>query len=101
MVFAFAGIEVNVPHQTQAFWAAFQPAITDPAQAHPDDMLLSSNDRATGIHHVGLDLGDGHMLHAPETGETIKIADNIWSSSYWLSEFIGDVRSVLAPDPRT
>jgi cell wall-associated NlpC family hydrolase len=104
MVFAFAGIGVNVPHQTQSIWAAFQPAITDRNQAQPGDMLLfTSNSQATGIHHVGLYLGDGRMVHAPETGETVKIADNIWASSYWSAQFIGAVRPCLrqtrAPRP--
>ena len=101
MVYAFAGIAVNVPHQTQAIWAAFQPAITDPASVQPGDMVLfSDNARPNGIHHVGLYLGDGKMVHAPETGSTVKVAADIWSNPYWKAEFIGAVRAMPAGDPR-
>ncbi|GAA4554841.1 C40 family peptidase [Pseudonocardia xishanensis] len=94
MVYAFAGIGVGVPHQTQAIWAAFQPAITDPAQIQPGDMVLfSSNGRPNGIHHVGLYLGEGRMVHAPETGDVVKVADDIWNAPFWKREFIGAVRA--------
>jgi cell wall-associated NlpC family hydrolase len=54
MVYGFAAIGVTVPHQTQAIWAAFQPAITDAAAAQPGDMLLfSSTGQPGGIRHVG------------------------------------------------
>jgi cell wall-associated NlpC family hydrolase len=94
MVYAFAGAGVNVPHQTQSIWSAFQPAITDPTQVQPGDMVLfSSNGQANGIHHVGLYLGDGRMVHAPETGDVVKVADDIWNAPYWKREFIGAVRA--------
>ncbi|ODU99476.1 MAG: hypothetical protein ABT15_31650 [Pseudonocardia sp. SCN 73-27] len=100
MVYAFAGIGVTVPHQTQAIWATFQPAITDRAQLQPGDMLLfSSNGSAGGIHHVGLYLGDGKMVHAPETGDVVKTVAKIWDSPYWSKEFIGAVRAGV-PTPR-
>ena len=102
MVFAFAGIGVNVPHQTQAIWSAFQPAIIDPAQVQAGDMiLLSSNGRPTGIHHVGLYLGDGRAVHAPETGSTVEIVEDIWGSPYWTGEFIGAVRAMPTTNPRS
>ena len=60
MVFAFAGIGVSVPHQTQAIWTAFAPPITDRRLLQPGDMLLfSDNGQPSGIHHVGLYLGGG------------------------------------------
>jgi cell wall-associated NlpC family hydrolase len=100
MVYAWAGIGVQLPHQTQAIWAAFQPAVTDPAQVQPGDMiLLSRNGQANGIHHVGLYLGDGRVLHAPETGSTVELAEGIWDSPYWTGEFIGAVRPQPTTDP--
>nr|WP_239028308.1 NlpC/P60 family protein [Pseudonocardia acidicola] len=95
MVYAFAGIGVTVPHQTQSIWAAFQPPITDPHQVQPGDMImLSSNGRPGGIHHVGLYLGGGRVVHAPESGSTVQVVDNIWQSPYWTREFIGAVRAM-------
>jgi cell wall-associated NlpC family hydrolase len=102
MVHAFAAVGVTVPHQTQAIWATFQPAITDPAQVRPGDMILLSRDQTpTGIHHVGLYLGDGRVVHAPETGSTVEIVTDVWASPFWTREFIGAVRPTpaTAPEP--
>lgn len=44
----------------------------------PGDMVLpSSNGQATGIHHVGLYLGDGRVVHAPQTGSTVRVDERI------------------------
>jgi cell wall-associated NlpC family hydrolase len=107
MVHAFAGIDIAVPHQTKAIWNRFGPPITDRAALMPGDMILLSNTgrpgarHPGGIHHVGLYLGHGQVLHAPQTGSTVSIVDNIWSTSYWSGEFIGAVRAIphAAPQP--
>lgn len=94
MVYAFAGIGVTVPHQTQAIWAQFAPPITDPAQLTAGDMLLFSDSGSpTGIHHVGLYLGEGRMLHAPATGSQVRV-EEVWDSPYYSEQFIGAVRAV-------
>jgi cell wall-associated NlpC family hydrolase len=101
MQYAFAGIGVHVPRQTQQIWATFQPALTDPAQVLPGDMiLLTDNEQATGIHHVGLYLGNGRVVHAPETGSTVEVIEGIWESPYWTTQFIGAVRPQPTTDPR-
>jgi len=107
MVFAFAGIGVSVPHQTQAIWTAFAPPITDRRLLQPGDMLLfSDNGQPSGIHHVGLYLGGGQggggrMVHAPRTGVPVTVVDNVWQSSYYARQFIGAVRAVPAAAPTT
>lgn len=93
VLYAYAQIGVAVPHQTQAIWRAFQPAIRDPPEIQPGDLiLLSNNGQPGGIHHVGIYMGDGKVVHAPESGDVVKIAENIWQSAYWSREFIGAVR---------
>ena len=106
MVFAFAGIGVTVPHQTQAIWTAFAPPITDRRLLQPGDMLLfSDNGQPSGIHHVGLYLagaqGGGRMVHAPRTGVPVTVVDNVWQSPYYARQFIGAVRAVPAAAPTT
>ncbi len=91
VVYAYAGIGVNVPHQTQSIWAAY-PHITDRNQLRPGDGLeYSSNGRADGIHHIGIYLGGDQMVEAPESGSTVKISSGIWDGNRG-SEFIGGVR---------
>jgi cell wall-associated NlpC family hydrolase len=101
MVYAFAGIGVTVPHQTQAIWATFGPPITDRAQILPGDMImLSGNGQPSGIDHVGLYLGDGRAVDAPESGSTVRIEPNIWANPYWNSHFIGALRPVPSAGTR-
>jgi cell wall-associated NlpC family hydrolase len=102
MVYAFAGAGVTVPHQTQAIWRAFAPPITDRAQIQPGDMiLLSSNGQPSGIDHVGLYLGAGQVVHAPESGSTVRVVTDVWANPYWNSHFIGAVRPQPATAART
>jgi cell wall-associated NlpC family hydrolase len=62
-------------------------------------MLIFSRDgTAAGVHHVGLYLGEGRMVHAPRTGKTVEVVE-VWSSAYWSREFIGAVRAVPAAAP--
>lgn len=92
-VYAYAQIGVAVPHQTQAIWKAFLPAITDPGDVQPGDLiLLSNNGQPGGIHHVAIYLGNSAVVHAPESGDVVRTVENIWTSSYWSKEFIGAVR---------
>jgi cell wall-associated NlpC family hydrolase len=69
-LYAYAQIGVTVPHQTQAIWTAFQPAITDRAAVMPGDLiLLSDNGQASGAHHVAIYLGKGRVVEAPRNGK--------------------------------
>ncbi|UVS80585.1 C40 family peptidase [Actinokineospora sp. UTMC 2448] len=92
-VYAYAQINIPIPHQTQAIWHAFQPAITNPNAILPGDLiLLSHNGKPSGIHHLGIYLGNGRVVHAPESGDVVKVSEEIWQSPYWSREFIGAVR---------
>ncbi|HSZ30061.1 MAG TPA: C40 family peptidase [Pseudonocardiaceae bacterium] len=92
-LFAYAQVGVAVPHQTQAIWAAFQPAVTDRAAVAPGDLiLLSDTGRASGTHHVAIYLGDGRVVEAPQSGGVVRVTTGIWQSPYWSRQFIGAVR---------
>jgi cell wall-associated NlpC family hydrolase len=95
-LYAYAKIGINVPHQTQAIWSAFQPAITNQSNVEPGDLiLLSSNGQPSGIHHVAIYLGPqqgGQAVEAPDSGGTVEVTSGIWTNSYWKTQFIGAVR---------
>jgi cell wall-associated NlpC family hydrolase len=92
-LYAYAQIGVTLPHQTQAIWTAFQPAITDRATIQPGDLiLLSDNGRASGVHHVAIYLGQGRVIEAPHSGQVVRITSGIWQSAYWSGQFLGAVR---------
>lgn len=93
MVYAYAAAGVSVPHQTQAIWNAFQPAIQDRSQVRPGDMLaFSSSGAPGGIHHIGMYLGDGRMVQAPQSGDVVRVTDNVWANPYYSAQFIGALR---------
>lgn len=99
-LYAYAKIGVAVPHQTQAIWSAFQPAITAPANIQPGDLiLLSDNQQPSGIHHVAIYLDStngGRAIEAPESGGVVQIVNGVWKSPYWTRQFIGAVRPGVA-----
>jgi cell wall-associated NlpC family hydrolase len=49
----------------------------------PGDLVFYANDPANPatIHHVGMYIGNGLMVHAPHTGDVVRIA-SIWRSGY-------------------
>ncbi|NBE93604.1 NlpC/P60 family protein [Nonomuraea sp. KC401] len=70
---AFAQAGVRMPRVTHQQW------VTGPqvplSQAHPGDLLFWRNDPTNPayISHVAIYWGDGKMLHAPRTGDVVKI----------------------------
>ncbi|ROT33900.1 C40 family peptidase [Micromonospora sp. HM5-17] len=49
----------------------------------PGDLLFfASGSSWTSIHHVGMYIGDGKMVHAPTTGDVVKVSTVWWSRFY-------------------
>ena len=66
--YAFAQIGKSVPHYTGAIWSAF-PHVPSGA-LEPGDMLFFN-----GGAHMGIYIGNGQFVHAPHTGDVVRIAD--------------------------
>ena len=64
---AFAQIGKSVPHYTGAIWSAF-PHVANGA-LEPGDMLFFN-----GGDHMGIYIGNGQFVHAPHTGDVVRIA---------------------------
>jgi len=71
---AYAQAEVRMPRVTTAQWAT-GPRIPL-SEALPGDLLFWRRDPTNPgyISHVAIYWGDGRMLHAPRTGDVVKIA---------------------------
>ena len=54
----------------------------------PGDLVFF--DSGSGIHHVGMYVGNGNMIHAPQTGDVVKISSI--NTSYRVSQYAGAVR---------
>lgn len=50
-----------------------------------DIILFSSNGSASGVHHVGIYIGNNMMVHAPSSGKPVQVSS--LSSSYWQASF--------------
>ncbi|MFM7508859.1 MAG: NlpC/P60 family protein [Actinomycetota bacterium] len=65
---AFASAGKNLPRVGSAQYAATQRI--DQSQAQAGDLVFWAN----GSRHVGIYMGDGKVLHAPRTGDVVKVA---------------------------
>jgi len=69
---AWGAAGVGLPRNSRAQYNAL-PRIPKEA-AQPGDLIFTGNP----IHHVGLYLGGGRMVHAPQTGDVVKISPVSW-----------------------
>lgn len=79
--YSYAQVGKSVPHYTGAIWAAFPRVPSDQLQA--GDMVFFRAD----LGHMGIYIGGGNYVHAPRTGDVVKI-----SAISERSDFVGAVR---------
>jgi cell wall-associated NlpC family hydrolase len=70
--FAWAQAGVYLPHQSRAQYASI-PHVSQ-GSAQPGDLLFYYSP----ISHVGVYLGGGQLVHAPNTGSVVKVASVNW-----------------------
>lgn len=78
--YVFAKYGKSVPHYTGAIWSAFPHVSTD--QLQRGDMVFFH-----GLGHMGIYLGGDQFVHAPHTGDVVKVSQ---FSTY--SGYVGAVR---------
>jgi cell wall-associated NlpC family hydrolase len=66
--YVYAQHAVYLPHYSG--YQAQMGAPVEPEDARPGDLLAFG----IPVHHVGIYLGDGYFIHAPRTGDVIKIS---------------------------
>ena len=78
---AYAAAGVSIPRVSRAQWGAGPHVAV--ANLLPGDLLFyADNPRdPASIHHVGMYIGNGLMVHAPHTGDVVRVA-SIWRESY-------------------
>ncbi len=80
VVWAFAQVGIALPHYTGDLWNA--GVHVPSSDLEPGDLVFFG----AGISHVGIYLGDGLMVDAPDFGFTVRVEGVFWSS------FVGAVR---------
>jgi cell wall-associated NlpC family hydrolase len=83
---AWRNAGVSLPRTTWAQWSwgASRRVPLDLDKLQPGDLLFSK-----GLGHMGMYAGDGKMVHAPRTGDIIKVVD---LDDYWWGRLLGAIR---------
>jgi peptidoglycan DL-endopeptidase CwlO len=78
VMYAFAQIGVSLPHSTYALWPMGSPVSRD--QLQPGDLVFFN-----GLGHMGIYIGNNQMIHAPHSGDVVKISSlSGWYSSTYM-----------------
>jgi cell wall-associated NlpC family hydrolase len=88
--YAYAHAGVGLPRTARPQFRATRPV--PPSRLLPGDLLFFATDKSNWdtIHHVGIYLGGGRMVHAPTTGDVVRVAP------VWWAEYFGATRVVSA-----
>jgi cell wall-associated NlpC family hydrolase len=77
-MYVFAQVGVSLPHYTGAQWNMGVPVSRE--QLQPGDLVFFN-----GLGHVGIYVGGGSFIHAPHTGDFVKVSSMTgWYSSTYM-----------------
>jgi cell wall-associated NlpC family hydrolase len=89
MQWSYAQSGVQIPRVTYTqIEAPNGTEVADKQNLKPGDLVFFSN--AGDVHHVGMYLGDQKFLHAPSTGDVVKVSS--LDEPYYASQFAGGRR---------
>ena len=74
VMFAYAAAGRSLPHSSRALRSMTQRLSVDELQ--PGDLVFGGSP----VHHVGIYIGNGQMVHAPNSGEVVKV-ESMYSTS--------------------
>jgi peptidoglycan DL-endopeptidase CwlO len=80
VMWAYAQVGVSLPHSSYAMWNYGVPVSRD--QLAPGDIVFFD-----GLGHVGLYIGNGEFVHAPHTGDVVKISS--LGEDWYASAYVG------------
>jgi cell wall-associated NlpC family hydrolase len=64
--FVYRRLGISLPHNAAAQWSVGQPVARN--RLRPGDLVFFS-----GLGHVGLYVGRGRMIHAPQSGDRVRV----------------------------
>jgi cell wall-associated NlpC family hydrolase len=80
VMWAYSQVGVSLPHSSYAQYSAGVPVSRD--QLQPGDLVFFD-----GLGHVGIYIGGDQFVHAPHTGDVVKISS--LSESWYSATFVG------------
>jgi cell wall-associated NlpC family hydrolase len=76
VMYVYAQLGISLPHFAAAQYGLGSPVSRD--QLQPGDLVFFEN-----LNHVGIYIGGGQVVHAPTTGDVVKISNlSDWGASY-------------------
>jgi cell wall-associated NlpC family hydrolase len=81
-MYVFAQVGISLPHSSYAQYGYGSPVSR--SQLQPGDLVFFD-----GLGHVGIYIGGGSFIHAPHTGDVVKISS---LSGWYASTFVGGRR---------
>ncbi|MET8992758.1 C40 family peptidase [Nonomuraea wenchangensis] len=81
---AWRAAGVTLPRTTYTQWSWGASRRVPLTALQPGDLLFSK-----GLGHMGMYAGGGKMVHAPQTGDVVKVVD---LDGYWRGRLVGAVR---------
>ena len=85
VMYVFAQVGISLPHYTVAQYNYGDSVSVSRSQLQPGDLVFFA-----GLGHVGIYVGNGQFIHAPHTGDVVKI-DSL-SEGWYSSEYDGAKR---------
>jgi len=82
VMYVFAQVGISLPHSSYAQYGYGSPVSM--SQLQPGDLVFFD-----GLGHVGIYVGGGNFIHAPHTGDVVKISS---LSGWYASTFVGGRR---------
>jgi peptidoglycan DL-endopeptidase CwlO len=80
VVYSYAAVGVSLPHSSYALWNVGVYVSQD--QLQPGDLVFFD-----GLGHVGIYIGGGQFIHAPHTGDVVKISS--LSDGWYAATYVG------------
>ena len=78
-MYVFAQVGVSLPHHAASQYGMGSPVSKD--QLQPGDLVFFN-----GLGHMGIYIGGGQFIHAPHTGDVVKISSlsDSWYANTWV-----------------
>jgi len=80
VVYSYSQVGVSLPHSSYALWNAGVYVSRD--QLEPGDLVFFD-----GLGHVGIYIGGGQFIHAPHTGDVVKISS--LNDGWYAATYVG------------
>jgi cell wall-associated NlpC family hydrolase len=85
VMYVFAQVGISLPHYTVAQYNYPNSVSVSRSELQPGDLVFFA-----GLGHVGIYVGNGQFIHAPHTGDVVRI-DSL-SEGWYSSEYVGAKR---------